>query len=140
MLADIREILIINPKRPAIQFQKLLGDGSQFVNSLTRNNRAPTVWHKHLPLPQTVVSSTASNPQPWCSVTIFHRADLRVLLKASARESGATVFGYHVANPTEYGVVGSTTPVRSCHWKKTAQPKSNYAIPGLYFYDAKVVD
>jgi glucose-1-phosphate thymidylyltransferase len=63
------------------------------------------------------------------------------LQKANKQESGATVFGYHVANPTSYGVVefdnsGNAISIE----EKPAQPKSNYAVPGLYFFDAKVVE
>ena len=71
---------------------------------------------------------------------LFYGHDLRAaLLAASARATGATVFGYHVANPTEYGVVefDDEGKVLSLE-EKPAQPKSNYAIPGLYFYDERL--
>lgn len=144
MLANIREILIISTPHDLPLFQKLLGDGSQFGVEFTYTEQPSP---DGLAQAFTIAADCGflSGQQPAALVlgdNLFYGHDLRAaLLKASARESGATVFGYHVANPTEYGVVefDDTGKVLSLE-EKPAQPKSNYAIPGLYFYDAKVVD
>ena len=144
MLADIREILIISTPHDLPLFQKLLGDGSQFGVEFT---------YAEQPSPDGLAQAFTiaadcgflSGQEPAALVlgdNLFYGQDLKAaLLNASARASGATVFGYHVANPTEYGVVefDDEGKVLSLE-EKPAQPKSNYAIPGLYFYDEHVVD
>jgi glucose-1-phosphate thymidylyltransferase len=144
MLADIREILIISTPHDLPLFQKLLGDGSQFGIKFT---------YAEQPSPDGLAQAFTiaadcgflSGKEPAALVlgdNLFYGHDLSdALLSASARTTGATVFGYHVANPTEYGVVefDDEGKVLSLE-EKPAQPKSNYAIPGLYFYDGQVVE
>ena len=125
-------------------FQKLLGDGSQFGVEFT---------YAEQPSPDGLAQAFTiaadcgflSGKEPAALVlgdNLFYGHDLSdALLSASARTTGATVFGYHVANPTDYGVVefDDTGKVLSLE-EKPALPKSNYAIPGLYFYDGQVVE
>ena len=144
MLANIREILIISTPHDLPLFQKLLGDGSQFGVEFT---------YAEQPSPDGLAQAFTiaadcgflSGKEPAALVlgdNLFYGHDLSdALLSASARTTGATVFGYHVANPTDYGVVefDDTGKVLSLE-EKPALPKSNYAIPGLYFYDGQVVE
>ena len=142
MLAGIRDILIISTPTDLPLFRRLLGDGSHFGVSLTY----------------------AEQPSPDGLAQAFHIADdagflkdepatlvlgdnlfyghglARSLEHASQRGTGATVFGYHVADPRSYGVVEFDGDGRVVSLEeKPAVPKSNYAIPGIYFYDADVV-
>ena len=144
MLANIREILIISTPNDLPLFQRLLGDGSQFGVEFT---------YAEQPSPDGLAQAFTiaadcgflSGNEPTALVlgdNLFYGHDLSdALLAASARTTGATVFGYHVANPADYGVVefDHTGKVLSLE-EKPAQPKSNYAIPGLYFYDEQVVE
>jgi len=144
MLADIREILIISTPYDLPLFQRLLGDGSQFGLHFS---------YAEQPSPDGLAQAFTiaadcgflSGKEPTALVlgdNLFYGHDLdESLLAASARTQGATIFGYHVANPTDYGVVefDKDGKVLSLE-EKPAQPKSNYAIPGLYFYDNKVVE
>jgi glucose-1-phosphate thymidylyltransferase len=144
MLADIREILIISTPHDLSLFQKLLGDGSQFGVQFTY---AAQQSPDGLAQAFTIAADCGfmSGYEPAALVlgdNLFYGHDLReALLNASARESGATIFGYHVANPSDYGVVefNDDGKVLSLE-EKPVQPKSNYAIPGLYFYDEQVVE
>lgn len=144
MLADIREILIISTPHDLPLFQKLLGDGSQFGVQFTY---AAQPSPDGLAQAFTIAADCGfmSGYEPAALVlgdNLFYGHDLReALLNASARESGATIFGYHVANPSDYGVVefNDDGKVLSLE-EKPVQPKSNYAIPGLYFYDERVVE
>ena len=144
MLAGIRDILIISTPNDLPLFQRLLGDGSQFgVNFSYAEQPSPDGLAQAF----TIAADCGflSGQEPTALVlgdNMFYGHDLdESLLAASARTEGATVFGYHVANPTEYGVVefDKDDKVLSLE-EKPAQPKSNYAIPGLYFYDNKVVE
>ena len=144
MLANIREILIISTPNDLPLFKKLLGDGSQFgVEFSYAEQPSPDGLAQAF----TIAADCGflSGQEPTALVlgdNLFYGHDLsESLLAASLRETGATVFGYHVANPTEYGVVefDADGKVLSLE-EKPAQPKSNYAIPGLYFYDQNVVE
>ena len=144
MLANIREILIISTPHDLPLFKKLLGDGRQFGIQLS---------YAEQPSPDGLAQAFTiaaecgflSGKEPVALIlgdNLFYGNDLpESLLKASNQQSGATVFGYHVSNPTDYGVVDfdETGKVLSLE-EKPAHPKSNYAIPGLYFYDAQVVE
>ena len=144
MLANIREILIISTPHDLPLFKKLLGDGRQFGIQLS---------YAEQPSPDGLAQAFTiaaecgflSGKEPVALIlgdNLFYGNDLpESLLKASNQQSGATVFGYHVSNPTDYGVVDfdETGKVLSLE-EKPAHPKSNYAIPGLYFYDDKVVE
>jgi len=141
MLAGIREILIISTPRDIGQFEALLGDGSQFgVKFFYAVQTEPRGLADAF-----IVGETFIGDDKVCLVlgdNVFYGYGFTGILKAAAeREQGATIFGYHVSNPTEFGVVafddnGNVLSIE----EKPAQPKSNYAVPGLYFYDNQVID
>jgi glucose-1-phosphate thymidylyltransferase len=141
MMAGIKEILIISTPDEIHRFERLLGDGSawgiKFEYVVQPNPEG---------LAQAFILAEAflagSPAALVLGDNLFYGHDFALSLqKANKQESGATVFGYHVANPTSYGVVefdssGNAISIE----EKPAVPKSNYAVPGLYFFDAKVVD
>ena len=144
MLADIRDILIISTPHDLPLFHKLLGDGSQFGVQFTyAAQQSPGGLTQAFTI--AADSGFVSGDEPVALVlgdNLFYGNDLKeALLNASERESGATIFGYHVANPSDYGVVefDDNGKVLSLE-EKPVRPKSNYAIPGLYFYDDRVVE
>jgi glucose-1-phosphate thymidylyltransferase len=141
MHAGIREILIISTPQDLPLFRRLLGDGSDFGVSFS---------YAEQPSPDGLAQAfligadfVAGSPSALIlGDNLFYGHDLtKSLAAADARTEGATIFGYHVADPTAYGVVefGPDRRVRSLE-EKPAAPKSNYAIPGVYFYDRDVVD
>jgi glucose-1-phosphate thymidylyltransferase len=141
MLAGIREILIISTPEDVPLFQRLLEDGSQFGLRLE---------YAVQPSPEGLaqaflIGSDFLNDTPSALVlgdNIFYGGDFRKYLQtADQRSNGATIFGYHVADPTAYGVVEFAPDRRVLSLEeKPKHPKSNYAIPGLYFYDKRVVE
>jgi glucose-1-phosphate thymidylyltransferase len=141
MLAGIREILIISTPEDLPKFKHLLGDGSQLGLSLS---------FKEQPHPEGlaqafVLGASFIGDDPVCLIlgdNIFYGHDLSDHLKrAVALESGGLIFGYMVKDPERYGVVefDSTGKVIGIE-EKPRQPKSNYAVPGLYIYDNQVLD
>jgi len=142
MLAGIREILVISTPTDLPLFRRLLGDGSQF---------GVTLSYAEQPSPDGLAQAfhIAADfgflkNEPAALVlgdNLFYGHDLvKSLERASARATGSTIFGYHVADPKSYGVVEFAPDGRVVSLEeKPAQPKSNYAIPGIYFYDADVV-
>jgi glucose-1-phosphate thymidylyltransferase len=143
MLANIREILIISTPQDLPLFRKLLGGGSQFG---IRFDYAAQPAPEGLAQAYTIASDCGflSGDEPTALVlgdNLFHGHDLiRALQSANARTSGATIFGYHVADPRAYGVVEFAKDGRVLSIEeKPAYPKSNYAVPGLYFHDKDVV-
>lgn len=140
MLAGIREILIISTPQDIPRYQQLLGDGSQWGLSLSY-----VVQPSPDGLAQAFILGEEFIGDDHCALVlgdnIFFGHDFSQLLaNASAKESGATVFAYHVHDPERYGVAEFDTSGKVLSLEeKPKQPKSNYAITGLYFYDKNVV-
>jgi len=141
MLAKIREILVISTPHDISQYEELLGDGSKW---------GLEIQYAVQPSPDGlaqafIIGESFINDAPSALVlgdNIFYGHSFQELLSsANARKAGATIFAYHVKNPERYGVAefNNQGQVLSLE-EKPVQPKSNYAITGLYFYDNKVID
>jgi glucose-1-phosphate thymidylyltransferase len=141
MLGGMREILLISTPQDLPAFERLLGDGSQWGLSLCYTVQpSPNGLAEAFLLGRDFLGGA-----PSCLVlgdNIFYGGDLSATLqRAAARLEHATVFGYHVQNPSAYGVLefdraGKVIGIE----EKPAHPRSNYAVTGLYFYDHRVVD
>ncbi|HNR84548.1 glucose-1-phosphate thymidylyltransferase RfbA [Ottowia sp.] len=141
MLAGMRDILVISTPQDTPRFAQLLGDGSQW---------GITIQYAVQPSPDGLaqaflIGESFIGGAPSALVlgdNLFYGHDFELLLSnAHARSEGATVFAYHVHDPERYGVVAFDAAGRATSIEeKPAQPKSHYAVTGLYFYDAQVVD
>lgn len=140
MLAGISDILIITTPQDSETFQNLLGDGSKFGINLSY-----TVQPSPDGLAQAfLLGEEHLQGGPGALVlgdNIFHGTGLGAKLDRFTHSEGATVFGYWVADPTAYGVVEFDGEGKAISLEeKPKEPKSNYAVPGLYFYDETVVE
>ena len=141
MLADIREVLIISTPRDLPVFKELLGDGSQLGMRLEY-----AVQDKPRGLADAFIIGAEFIGNDRVALVLgdnifYGQSFSAVLRKVAAREKGATIFGYYVRDPREYGVVefdenGKALSIE----EKPEHPKSNYCVTGLYFYDNRVVD
>ena len=141
MLAGIREILVISTPQDTPRFQQLLGDGSQWGIKLEY-----AVQPSPDGLAQAFLIGEDFIGDAPCALVlgdnIYYGHDIAILLQqANARTSGATVFAYHVHDPERYGVVEFDAQGKAIGIEeKPAQPRSSYAVTGLYFYDNDVID
>jgi len=141
MLAGIREVLIISTPRDLPAFRALLGDGSAW---------GMTIDYAEQPSPDGlaqayIIGADFVGDQPSALIlgdNIYHGHGLPELMaSASARTSGASVFAYHVNDPERYGVVAFDESMKAVSIEeKPQQPQSSWAVTGLYFYEAQVID
>ena len=141
MLAGIRDILIISTPQDTPRFEALLGDGSRWgLNLQYCVQPSPDGLAQAFILGRDFVGGAPSALV--LGDNIFHGHDLQQLLNsATSRETGASVFAYHVHDPERYGVVAFDDHKRALSIEeKPKAPRSNYAVTGLYFYDEQVCD
>ena len=141
MLAGIREVLLISTPIDLPQYQRLLGDGSQYGLNI---EYAPQPHPEGL-AQAFIIGKKFINDERVCLIlgdNIFHGHGLsEILRKAASKTSGATVFGYWVKDPERYGVVEFDKGGRVMSIEEKPEiPKSNYAVVGLYFYDSQISD
>ncbi len=141
MLAGIRDILLISTPQDTPRFEQLLGDGSQFgINLRYAVQASPDGLAQAFIIGREFVGQHPSALILGDNLYYGHDLDPK-LNDASRRESGSTVFAYHVTDPERYGVVEFDANRRAISIEeKPARPKSNYAVTGLYFYDTQVCD
>ncbi|WP_201517525.1 glucose-1-phosphate thymidylyltransferase RfbA [Gulosibacter hominis] len=140
MMADIREVLIITTPEYNSQFRALLGDGSHL---------GMTIDYAEQPSPDGLAQAFIIGEEfigdSGCALVlgdnIFHGTGLGSSLRAHGEIDGGLIFAYQVADPTAYGVVEFDENMKALSIEeKPKQPKSNYAVPGLYFYDNDVIE
>ncbi len=141
MLAGIRDILIISTPRDLPVFEELFGDGSQLgMNFSYRVQEHPNGLAEAFIIGAEFVGN--DRVALVLGDNIFYGQSFsKVLMSAASREKGATIFGYYVKDPREYGVVEFDGEGRAVSIEeKPEHPKSKYAVPGLYFYDHDVIE
>jgi len=141
MLAGIRDILIISTPQDIQRFEQLLGDGKNWgLNLQYAEQPSPDGLAQAFIIGKNFISQDPS--ALILGDNIFYGHDLQTqLVSATLKSEGATVFAYHVQNPDSYGVVTLDSQGRATSLEeKPSQPKSNYAVTGLYFYDNQIVD
>ncbi|RYP85222.1 glucose-1-phosphate thymidylyltransferase [Nocardioides guangzhouensis] len=140
MLAGIRDVLVITTPHEAEAFRRLLGDGSQFGMTISYAQQAsPDGLAQAFLIGEEHIGGSA------CALVlgdnIFHGQGLGLKLRRFSEIDGAAIFGYHVANPSEYGVVDFDEDGRAVSLEeKPEKPRSHYAVPGIYFYGNDVVE
>ncbi len=141
MLADIREILIISTKRDKPMYEELLGDGSQIGMKFTY-----AIQNEPRGLAEAfIIGENFIGEDSVCLIlgdNLFYGNQLSVLLSDAVNNNkGATIFGYYVSNPSEFGVIEWDRDGKVLSLvEKPKLPKSNYAVPGIYFYDNDVIN
>lgn len=141
MLAGIQDILIISTPRDTPRFEQLLGNGSEWGLSLSYAIQPnPDGLAQAFTIGKDFIGNASSALV--LGDNIFYGHDLHTQLeRAVTRDQGATIFGYHVKDPERYGVVTFDSEGHVADLEeKPANPKSNYAVTGLYFYDNQVID
>jgi glucose-1-phosphate thymidylyltransferase len=139
MLANIREVLVITTPDDAAQFRRLLGDGSQFGMEISYAVQpSPDGLAQAFLIGESFIGS---DPVALAlGDNIFYGPGLGVHLQTFNKVDGGVVFAYRVADPTAYGVVEFDAAGKALSIEeKPAEPKSNYAVPGLYFYSSDVI-
>lgn len=141
MLADIQDILVISTPTDLPGFQRIFGDGSEWgLNIQYAAQPSPDGLAQAF-----IIGESFLGNDPSCLIlgdNIFHGSNFSISLKqANQKQTGATVFGYHVSDPERFGVVdfdkdGKVLSIE----EKPKKPKSHYAVTGLYFYDNQVID
>ena len=140
MLAGIRDILVISTPRDIGGFRDLLGDGSRIGISVSY-----AIQEKPRGLADAFIVGEEFIGRERVALVLgdnvfYGQSFSQVLERAASRESGATIFGYYVKDPTSYGVIEFDAKGKALSIEeKPGEPKSNYAVPGLYFYDNEVV-
>lgn len=140
MQAGINEILIISTPHDLPNFEKLLGNGEQFGCKFSY-----AVQHEPNGLAQAFVIGEEFIGKDKCALilgdNIFYGTGLRNLLQSNNNPDGGVIYAYHVSDPERYGVVEFDDELKAISIEeKPEKPKSNYAVPGLYFYDNDVVE
>jgi len=140
MQAGINEILIISTPHDLPNFEKLLGDGEKFGCKFSY-----AIQHEPNGLAQAFVIGEEFIGKDKCALilgdNIFYGTGLRNLLQSNNNPDGGVIYAYHVSDPERYGVVEFDDELKAISIEeKPEKPKSNYAVPGLYFYDNDVIE
>lgn len=140
MLSGIREILIISTPQDLPNFERLLGDGSQIGCRFSyKVQEVPNGLAQAFVLGEEFIGK--DKVALVLGDNIFYGTSMQALLQSNTDPDGGVVFAYHVADPERYGVVEFDQDMRAISIEeKPAKPKSNYAVPGLYYYDNSVVE